>query len=85
MSSRFDGGPAFPVLSDVEYERPDGSVHALDLRHEGMSLGDWFAGQALHGLLAAGLLNQSNEDAEAMLAAAAYRLSKAMLAEKCKK
>jgi len=40
MTQKDDGGPAFPVSSAVQCS--DG--------HHGMSLRDWFAGQALAGL-----------------------------------
>lgn len=40
MNTPNDGGPAFPVMDDS-----DGGMH----RHPGMSLRDWFAGQALAG------------------------------------
>ncbi len=36
-----DGGPAFPIPS---FQRPDGDI---EWPQEGMSLRDWFAGQAL--------------------------------------
>ena len=62
MSTIDDGGPAFPV--------PSGWVS------KGMSLRDWFAGQALAGLLAdtnygsrTDLVRQSFEYADAMIAA----------------
>lgn len=45
-----DGGPAFPVpASDARnvFDEPDGNKHK-----PGMSLRDWFAGQALQGCLA---------------------------------
>ena len=42
MSTIKDGGPAFPILDDCG--------HGLALRHSGMDLRDWFAGQALAGL-----------------------------------
>ena len=43
MSELEDGGPAFPrAASELNYDA------------EGMSLRDWFAGQALAGLLASG-------------------------------
>ena len=46
MSQINDGGPAFPMTSGDE-PRVDQTTHY----NEGMSLLDWFAGQALIGLL----------------------------------
>jgi len=42
MSEKDDGGPAFPMAGEpgIEFDR-------------GMSLRDWFAGQALMGIIAA--------------------------------
>lgn len=60
-----DGGPAFPSHGSMG-----------EVTHEGMSLRDWFAGQALAGLLAADV-----ESGWAMEAAAktAYRYADAMM------
>lgn len=44
MTTINNGGPAFPH----EYKYGDGTAH----RNDGMSLRDYFAGQALHGLMA---------------------------------
>ena len=66
-----DGGPAFPV------HRPFGE----DGR--GMSLRDWFAGQALAGILASNARATVGPDMEritAMVADVAYRTADAMLA-----
>ena len=46
--SKSDGGAAFPTM---EFERVSEYVHS-DIVHPGMSLRDWFAGQALAGLSA---------------------------------
>lgn len=43
----FDGGPAFPAFVDGNTRNLTTSVF-----NEGMSLRDWFAGQALAGVLA---------------------------------
>ena len=59
----FDGGPAFPVST-----RPCVS----------MTLRDWFAGQALVGLLYL-LKDQQIEDYATATTAEAYRLADAML------
>lgn len=48
MTLDSDGGPAFPVV----YSGAEGDTHVI----EGMSLRDWFAGQALAGRYAAGAM-----------------------------
>lgn len=45
-----DGGPAFPSIRAMERAR-DGSMTITE-KEPGMSLRDWFAGQALAGFLA---------------------------------
>lgn len=70
MSEKKDGGPAFPHTPNVT---PDGyTIHS----HAGMSLRDWFAGQAIASLL----LNEcmSLDTAAAM----AYNIANQMIAEK---
>lgn len=47
MSSKNDGGPAFPLQAHV-----DEQLSRAYLTQQGMSLRDWFAGQALSGLMA---------------------------------
>ena len=49
-----DGGPAFPNLEGFDDQSLPSNVngHYLRLDHSGMSLRDWFAGQALAGMLA---------------------------------
>ena len=78
MSAWDGGGPAFPVVAET------GVGHAAAFR--GMTLRDWFAGQALVGL--------DNEDRSAIVSVAperdvaetmahmAYRIADAMLAER---
>lgn len=61
------GGPAFPSQSATAY------IH-------GMSLRDWFAGQALSGLYA----DHTQEISAETAAEAAYRTADAMLAERNK-
>jgi hypothetical protein len=73
VSKRKDGGPAFPNMDDAEFE--SGS-HSPVLTHGGMSLRDWFAGQALAGL--------SEEPLGINTAKWAYELADAMLAERAK-
>jgi hypothetical protein len=62
-----DGGPAFPV-----------AWHGIP--HGGMTLRDWFAGQAL-----AGLLTSPSSDTAENWASTAYGLADAMLAARSAK
>uniref|UniRef100_A0A6H1Z7K8 Uncharacterized protein n=1 Tax=viral metagenome TaxID=1070528 RepID=A0A6H1Z7K8_9ZZZZ len=70
-----DGGPAFPFVPNAAQRQ----------RNPGMSLRDWFAGQALIGLL--GITSRA-PDAEAagqavlVIGPAAYQLADALLAER---
>ncbi len=74
MGSRNGGGPAFP-RQDTDWSEG----------HVGMSLRDWFAGQALAGIWAgdapvyAHKLAESNLEARAKTA---YAMADAMLAER---
>ena len=73
MSNKIDdGGPAFPCSVAVA---PSGDVYGSDYFGGCMSLRDWFAGQALAGMLA----NDSNQSAEGD-ARVAYLIADAMLA-----
>lgn len=71
MSAHDDGGPAFPRLSDTRSgEFP------------GMTLRDWFAGQALVGMMA--YRSAGGPVIAALHASAAYEIADAMLAERAK-
>lgn len=63
-----NGGPAFPnsVQPDFQYAE------------SGMSLRDWFAGQAVHGLM----IDRPLECPFSDVAAQAYEVADAMLAER---
>ena len=78
MSDHTDSGPAFPrpISSD--------GVNCPDYGDPGMSLRDWFAGQALTGLLAsvAGSPPSARQTQNAIWAREAYRLADAMLKER---
>ena len=63
MSEQNDGGPAFPL--------PSG--------HPGMTLRDWFAGQALAGMLDFKTAETEEDD---WLARIAYGIADAMIAER---
>lgn len=79
MSGPKDGGPAFPVVSGMHVGCLKGECCRVS---EGLSLRDWFAGQALVGLLA----NETTgkEIAPVDCVEGAYVLADAMLAERAK-
>lgn len=54
-----DGGPAFPESASGPY--PNGEIV---MGRPGMSLRDWFAGQALAGLLASGHFTTPQDESE---------------------
>jgi len=66
-----DGGPAFPMSYDnsLAYTYPS---------HQGMTLRDWFAGQALAGFIDFG--TKSDDEYFELGARAAYLMADAMLA-----
>lgn len=70
MSKKPDGGPAFPNMPEI--------CHG----NEGMSLRDWFAGQAVVGMMAAKVAQATSNTAAQILAKSAYLLADAMLAER---
>lgn len=75
-----DGDPAFPVQLGTQHDRY--------LAAPGMSLRDWFAGQALTGLLMRGasspkaLAESWDEDIGRSVAYMAYEFADAMLEER---
>jgi hypothetical protein len=76
-----DGGPAFPVPN---YVNVDGDT--FESEPSGMSLRDWFAGQALAGMLAGPdmknnllLGNPDGRELEAWMAEQSYEYADAML------
>ncbi len=66
-----DGGPAFPVT----HSGGVAGIPAENTTHFGMTLRDWFAGQAL-----AGMLTATNDAPITAYARDAYRMADAMLA-----
>ena len=70
MDDKDNGGPAFPQHMFTPYSGGGG----VWTTKGGMTLRDWFAGQALAGMLARGT---TNDDAE--VAVEAYSLADAML------
>lgn len=73
MLSETDGGPAFPRLEHLSaYLDEYGRVNYDASTSGGMSLRDWFAGQALAGLLAC-------PTGPTDVVTTAYRLAESML------
>lgn len=71
MSKVEDGGPAFPQHVAIS---PSGDVYGSNYYGEGLSLRDWFAGQALSNEY-----TQSENDPD-KIAEWAYQIADAMLA-----
>ena len=73
MTKLDDGGPAFPI---PQQQFTDGVTFISAQGNDGMSLRDWFAGQALSGFL-----QRKEYDKETFTTAAtdAYRYADAML------
>lgn len=69
--SKPDGGQAFPIAGDQDL-----------VRRDGMTLRDYFAGQAMTGLLAAYSGQDTPLPAVRMAAAYSYDLADAMLTER---
>lgn len=81
MSYNGDGGPAFP---DPMRGAPSSVVNQYpDIQPTGLTIRDWFAGQALAGILATNTLGHEHLDCpEDWLASACYLISDAMIAER---
>ena len=71
--SKPDGGPAFPHTLEIRY----GNGNQGSSVYGGMSLRDWFAGQALNSIITGGFPVPN-------IAKAAYEVADAMLAERSK-
>ena len=72
-----DGGPAFPGEYAITMGHPEGGDETRMISGGGMSLRDWFAGQALAGLV-------SRQSTNIKAAEGAYACADAMLAERDK-
>lgn len=74
-------------MSDNPYDQPafpQVIPDSFTLANPGMTLRDWFAGQALAGLLSAAATYGGKTDNRAALAADAYATADAILAERAK-
>lgn len=69
-----DGGPAYPVNDAKELD--DVAVNV----HPGMSLRDWFAGQALMAYVSGNIASTSHKIDEHKAATRCYQFADAMLA-----
>lgn len=82
MSIANSGGPAFPSGARIEDDSGKG-YHIEQAAWMGMSLRDWFAGQALIGLVQERPQGRlTPEDYSRILALAAYAAADAMLKER---
>lgn len=72
MANINDGGPAFPIYSE-------------GVLRDGLTLRDWFAGQALRVFLATEMSDLTRDLDLDMPAEMAYRMADAMLAERSKR
>lgn len=77
QSGFYDGGPAFP-RADATYNHADGTPDYYE-GNPGMSLRDWFAGQALAGLYASARYGKAGETNADYYAKGAYLIADAML------
>lgn len=73
----YDGGPAFPTERFTGY----GNGAGVTTREGGMTLLDWFAGQALASLPISGA---ASDEAIQGAAEVAYRIGRAMIAERAR-
>lgn len=81
-----DGGPAFPRNGKLKRcADADGLpvTHVMEF-HNGMSLRDWFAGQALAGMSEYAMGRLDYTEALESVVAMSYRLADAMIAERAK-
>lgn len=77
--SKKDGGPAFPARIPLVHDADQGKDYP-NYDESGMSLRDWFAGQALNGLLAGD--RQTGWGLPERAAERSYALADAMIAER---
>ena len=87
MSEKNNGGPAFPCKKIVSYQTSLFSSEAIPVYEEvgGMTLRDWFAGQALAGMATLyAVAGGASEDIAKANATVSYLMADAMLAERDK-
>jgi hypothetical protein len=74
--SKDTGGPAFPCAEWLDTLDPE-AVNPI--RHQGMTLRDYFAAKVMQGILASSAPITSAIDVDQLVAAAAYKIADAML------
>ena len=81
-----NGGPAFPFYNEKQVFDTISEFHLEYLGSDGMSLRDWFAGEALQGELACQNAESGEwpEGHESGLAKRCYKIADAMLEERDK-
>ena len=78
-----NGGPAFPHMADLNGWDPLSlTATTTQITSGGMTLRDWFAGQALAGFVAR--VPYGAFPADFIVASQAYQIADAMLAERAK-
>lgn len=85
-----DGGPAFSGKSQEKCSNPNHTPECTEpVEYKGMSLRDYYAGQAMQGILAnphKWIVNGKNlkefEDSETPITGVAYKLADSMIARK---
>ena len=83
MSKPEDGGPAFPFTPNEQRQLQDGTWDQNgESGDEGMSLRDWFAGQALTAAQALTLADGNRQLNTSELAMLLYQIADAMIAER---
>ena len=90
--SKDNGGQAFPAGAETEVAHSEFGPHESPTGNRpGMTLRDWFAGQALMGILSYGTIKESQlrddeigKDTGIVATGRAYQYADAMLAERNK-
>jgi hypothetical protein len=77
-----DGGPAFPATRNEFVPCVGGYGETMSVEYAGMSLRDWFAGQALIGICQAEMGEREFVVEPSTLANAAYKMADAMLKQR---
>lgn len=84
MSAAKDGGPAFPAERTESIVLSGFGDETATVKYSGMSLRDYFAGQALSGLMCGKIPGTGTIEWQAHAAWDAYSVADTMLAERAK-